>query len=230
MLPESLSMLGAIRAVDFDWKEAERRFRLALELDPNSDEALINYSWCYLTPMRRLSEAIAVMNRVLERDPLSEIAFLFLGWFYSFIGQWDHAIQHFRNALDLNSNHHQARRFLGLALIGKGMINEGILEYETAARSIGMPPTLAYAKAGQIQKAKELLKEMDAYIQKTYVPALFAETCFALGEVDQGFDWMEKAVDEHDEQLYFIHANSAYDPLRSHPRYHALLRKMNLEP
>jgi hypothetical protein len=38
MLPESLSMLGAIRAADFDWKEAERKFRLALELDPNSDE------------------------------------------------------------------------------------------------------------------------------------------------------------------------------------------------
>ncbi len=228
MLPEILAMLGAIRAANFDWKEAEREFRHALEIDPNSDEVLINYSWFYLTPMRRLGEAIAAMKRVLERDPLSSISLIFLGWFYSFTGQWDHAIQHFRNALDLDPNYHQARRFLGLALIGKGMIDEGILEYETAARNIGLPPTLAYAKGKQIQKARNLLKEME--IQKTYLPSSIAEIYFSLGDIEQGFDWMEKAVDEHDGQIYYIHANSSYDPLRAHPRYRALLRKMNLEP
>ena len=41
---------------------------------------------------------------------------------------------------------------------------------------------------------------------------------------------MEKAVEVYDTQIYFIHANNFYDPLRSHPRYRALLRKMNLEP
>ncbi len=230
MLPETHAMLGTLQASAFDWKGAEREFRLGLELDPASEEVLINYSWCYLIPMLRLTEAIAAIQRVLELDPLSVISHTFLGWFYSFVGQWDHAIKHYRTALEFDPGFHRARMFLGLAFIEKGMIDEGILAYETGARLLGEPPILAYAKAGQIQKAKDLLGDLPAHAQKAYVPASFAQIYFALGEINLGFDWMEKAVDEHDEQIYYIYAAKSFDPLRSHLRYHALLRKMNLEP
>ena len=44
------------------------------------------------------------------------------------------------------------------------------------------------------------------------------------------FEWLEKAVEEHDAILLNLHIYRFLDPLRSHPRYKALLRKMNLEP
>jgi len=48
--------------------------------------------------------------------------------------------------------------------------------------------------------------------------------------MDQAFDWFEKAVDEHEPLMLHIHVHPNYDPLHAHPRYSALLRKMNLEP
>jgi hypothetical protein len=47
---------------------------------------------------------------------------------------------------------------------------------------------------------------------------------------DKGLDWFEKAIDTHDGLISHGHLFPIYDPLRSHPRYHALLRKMNLAP
>jgi hypothetical protein len=61
-------------------------------------------------------------------------------------------------------------------------------------------------------------------------PSSLAHIYFGLGEIDKAFDWFEKAVDALD--LWIIHVGlmPIYDPLRSHPRCHALLRKMNLKP
>jgi hypothetical protein len=62
------------------------------------------------------------------------------------------------------------------------------------------------------------------------VPAVsFALIYFSLAEVDKGFDWLDKAVDEGDCQMLDINVYPILDPFRSHPRYQALLHKMNLE-
>ena len=230
MLAENHAMFGAIQAINYDWQGSEKEFRLGMEFNPKSDEVLINYSWFYLTPMRRLNEAIATMKKVLEFDPLSEVSHMFLGWFYSFIGEWDQSIGHFRNALELDPNYHYARMYLGLALIENGMIDEGVRTYETAERNLGGSPILAYARAGKVHKALALLENWESDPNKPYLPASFAQVYFALGEIDQGFNWMEKAVEDRDQQIYYIHADMKYDPLRSHPRYKALLKRMNLEP
>ena len=58
----------------------------------------------------------------------------------------------------------------------------------------------------------------------------FAYIYYGLGEMDKAFDWLDKAVDEKDGLLYEITSVSYSDPLSSHPRYKAVLRKMNLEP
>ena len=58
----------------------------------------------------------------------------------------------------------------------------------------------------------------------------FASIYLGLGEIDAAFDWLDKAVEERDTGLLLIPASPLLKPLRSHPRYHALLRKMNLEP
>ena len=57
-----------------------------------------------------------------------------------------------------------------------------------------------------------------------------AEIYAGLGEVGKCLDWLEKAVEER-ETLTATYTNYPWcNPLRSHPRYHALMRKMNLEP
>jgi len=51
-----------------------------------------------------------------------------------------------------------------------------------------------------------------------------------LGEVAQALEWLEKGVDERDMVVVnALKTELGYVPLRGHPRYQALLRKMNLE-
>jgi hypothetical protein len=90
----------------------------------------------------------------------------------------------------------------------------------------------ACAQAERIGDARKILEELQGLSPNSYVPAMaFGLIYFALGEIDKGFDWFEKGVDERDRMIFHIHVHPQFcDPLGAHPRYHALLRKMNLEP
>lgn len=77
----------------------------------------------------------------------------------------------------------------------------------------------------------KLLEELRERAQAQYVPSWsFAAIYLRLGEMDKAFDWFEKAVDEREPLMLHCHVHPNYDPVRTHPRYKALLRKMNLEP
>ena len=87
-----------------------------------------------------------------------------------------------------------------------------------------------YTLAGRIAEAKKILDELHELARKTYVlPYVFVLIYFGLGEMDKALDWIEKEIDEQDGMIMNILVMPTFDPLRSHPRYHALLRKMNLE-
>jgi hypothetical protein len=49
-----------------------------------------------------------------------------------------------------------------------------------------------------------------------------------LGEKDAAFEWAEMAVEQHDPTIVSFQADLVFRPLRSDPRYTALLRQMNL--
>ena len=90
---------------------------------------------------------------------------------------------------------------------------------------------IAFAKTGRIDNAKLLIQKLQEWTHKSYVsPSIFAWVYCAAGEIDKGLDWLEKCIDERDALVLVVRDFAIYDPLRSHPRYHALLRKMNLEP
>jgi tetratricopeptide (TPR) repeat protein len=170
-------------------------------------------------------------------DPLSPFLRYLLGYMYSLTREIDNAIEQYRTALELDPQYFLAHWALGSVYIFLSKYEEGIREIETGARILEHSAyalgTLgsAYARAGHIEQAQHMLSELSKLRQKGYVPNIsFAYTYFALGDIDQGFDWLEKAVDECYAGIVQVTVNPIYDRLRSHPRYHALLRKMNLEP
>jgi TolB-like protein len=88
-----------------------------------------------------------------------------------------------------------------------------------------------YARAGLINEAQKLFGEFQELAQRVQVtPVMYGNIYSSLGDIDTAFDWFEKAVDEHDGSMLHFHITPIYDKLRSHPRYNALVRKMNLEP
>jgi tetratricopeptide (TPR) repeat protein len=237
MLAEAHAMMGVLRASNYDWQGAESEFRRALELDPKSEDAWSWYDYYYLVPMRRLDEAIAASRRAVELDPLSPFLQWRLGYRYYLTRQWDRAIAQFHGVLELDPHHLWAYMFFGFTYLQAGKFEEAIRACETVAQLMGRSPLAlgmlgaAYACAGRTGEAQKLLGELHELAQKTYVPPLsFAVLCPALGEIDKGLDWLEQAVDERVGIIIHLHIDPSFDLLRSHPRYPALLRKMNLAP
>ena len=236
-LPEAHAMTGVLQTEEFDWKGAERKFLEALEIDPKSWDVLTMYSIYFLLPLRRFDEAIAVSRKALELDPLSPLTHTNLGIIYLMAGQLDRAVEQQHHALLLDPHYWMANLRLGWTYLSMGKYEDAIQALETAAQlvvqgayALGLLG-LAYARAGRIYEAQKLLKDLEEQGKRTYVlPSAIARIYLGLGEIDKGFDWLEKAIHERDVLIYTYQIASIFDPLRSHPRYQALLRKMNLEP
>jgi tetratricopeptide (TPR) repeat protein len=152
------------------------------------------------------------------------------------MGQYDRAIEHCRNALELAPHHFASHVYIGSAHMFKGEFEEGIRSIEAAVKLAGQFPIFqgtlgwTYAKAGRTGEARRLLEELKTAACKSYVPAIsFAYIYDGLGEVDECFDWLNKAVDDRELTALHMICHPGFESLRSHPRYKALLRKMNLE-
>ena len=86
----------------------------------------------------------------------------------------------------------------------------------------------AYAAAGKRDEALKILDELKQLSKRGHVQATTVSKVYAgLGQKNQAFEWLEKAYEEHERQLVEIKINSAWVSLRSDPRYHDLLRRMN---
>jgi adenylate cyclase len=237
MLAEAHSLRAMLQASEFDWKEAQREFGRALELNSDSADVWANYSQFYLVPVRRLEEAVTAAQKALKLDPLSAHIHWHLGSRYYLMRRYGQAIEQFRNALELDPRWHFAHMDMGFCQIFLGNSEQGIKAVETGARLMQQDSfvlaklSMAYALVGRIAEAKQISEQLQEIAQKKYVSAfVFGAIYLGLREMDRCFDWMEKSVDEHESMFQYALFDPIVDPFRSHPRYHALLRKMNLEP
>jgi TolB-like protein/Tfp pilus assembly protein PilF len=235
-LAEAHAVMGALRASEFDWKAAEREFSRAVALDPRSGDVLRWYEHYYLGPMKRLDDSVAAYLRAVETDPLSPSLQAQLGYSYCLKRDWNRAIEQCRTALDLDPQC-WAYMLLGSCYFHVGQHDDAIRAMETLPQIMGRSSfALAnlgwvYGSAGRAAEARRLLEELEEGAQKGYVPSWsFAVIYQGLGEMDKAFDWFERAVDEHESLMLQFNVHPNYDPLRTDPRYPALMRKMNLEP
>jgi hypothetical protein len=89
---------------------------------------------------------------------------------------------------------------------------------------------LSLGLAGQSAEARTLLERIRGMASKAYVPpTAFAWIYIGLGEIDDAFDWLDRAIDACDQFMMPIKSYAFLDPFRSDPRFHALLRKMRLD-
>ena len=214
----------------WNWAEAEREFKLAIQLDANDANAHHWYSF-YLSSMGRVEEAIAEMKRALELDPLSLVATANLGVIYFYFGQNEQGIKEYRKALEMDPNYPFARFHLACAYLFEGMYDEALGEFRKYSELIGGHPdtdgslALYYAFVGNREDA---LKSLAILQRRDVSPRLVAGIYARLGDKDQAFNWLEKAYEEHDALLPLLNVNPIWQPLHSDPRFQDLLRRIGL--
>jgi hypothetical protein len=82
---------------------------------------------------------------------------------------------------------------------------------------------------GRADEAREVLRQLEDRARHTYVsPYHLAFVYTGLGEHERALDLLEQAFDERAGAMYGIKGSFLLAPLRSHPRFRTLLKKMNL--
>jgi len=236
-LAEAHSSLGAVRFLaDWNWSEAERDFRRALELNPGYVEAHCTYS-AYLSAMGRGEEALAETRRAQELDPLSIATQIAVGWAFYYARRYDQAIEQCGKILESEPNSVGARDCLGLSYLAKNMYEKAITECQRAVDLSGndlnraVDLARAHALAGNKAEARNALKELRARAIGSYVPpSLFAQIHLSLGEKKQGLAWLETAYADRDVYLAQIKVEPAFDSVRSDPGFRDLMRRLGLPP
>jgi eukaryotic-like serine/threonine-protein kinase len=222
---------------DLDWSDAEKEFQRAIELNPNYAIAHTWYATRVLRNMGRSEEAIVEQRRAVELDPLSLIANLALGVEFSEARQYDQAIEQLLKTVELDPNFSLAHVMLGRTYVEKAAYKDGIEEIERAlalspdnARFVGWLG-MAYAREGNRANAQKVLDQLNMIANQKYVAANYRANIYAaLGEKDKAFEWFDRAYDERSIGLSPLKTSFEYDPLRSDPRFAALLRRINLQP
>ena len=242
-LAEPHAALGVVlHEYDWNFPEAEKEFKRAIELNPNYASA---HQWYgeYLMNMGRFDEAIAEAKRAQELDPLSLIINTMVGRAYYAARRYDEAIQKYRKTLEMDSNFPVARGDLAEVYFEKGMYEEAIEEKRKQRIIEGATPEQlekglamvkeVYRKSGARafwQKIIELEQEGARKRNTEISPVVLADYQVRMDDKEQALDLLEKAFasSERDLGLVQLKANPVWEPLHTDPRFQDLLRRIGL--
>jgi TolB-like protein/DNA-binding winged helix-turn-helix (wHTH) protein len=224
------------KQLDYRWPDTERELTKALAASPSSPFVRMHYAVGWLMPQGRIREAIAELQSALEWDPLSYHPRCWLAIMLALAREWDRSLEQARLLIELEPDPAIGYWAQGFALRGKGLVAESIASHARAAGiSGGAGLTLGWlglvlGAAGRLDEARAVLGQLEADREHRYVPpSSLAWVHLGLRDVDRAFEWMERAVDAHDQLMMPIKSYAFLDPIRRDPRFAALLRKMKLE-
>ncbi len=233
-LAEAHNSLGIVKLFyDWEFPGAEREFQRAIELNPGMASAPHWYA-VLLVIEKRFEEAFREIKRAQELDPLSLIVTTDVGWVLTWSRQYDQAIEQYQKALELDQHFFFAHFGLGITYKYKGAYKEAVDEFTKATMS-GGPDILGalghtYAVWGKTSEAQEALMKLKERQTRAPISMGIAAIYIGLGEKDQAFLWLDRAVDERAEPMIYLNVDPLYDPIRSDPRFTELQRRVGLRP
>ncbi|HET9533199.1 MAG TPA: tetratricopeptide repeat protein, partial [Blastocatellia bacterium] len=217
---------------EWDWPEAERDFKRTLELNPSHANALTSYAGLLRTK-GEMNEAVTVMQRALEIDPLSMRIRMNLGLTYYYFRKYDEAIAQFQVALQMDPNFFFSYVNIGRAYLQKKQPLEAIGFLEKARDlSEGDPQALAplaraYAASGRKREAQEILDRIVRVSKQSYIrPHEVGMIYASLGQKEQALSWLEKAYQDRSAWLLTVKLDPELDGLQPDPKFKDLLSRI----
>jgi TolB-like protein len=230
---ETYVVLGyASYATDWNLENADRLFHRGVELSPNSaDVHMFRANWlCFVG---QIDEGLAAVDRAIALDRLSTVASFVREWCLYMGRRYDEVVIQHAKTMALDSTFLYMDWFIGAAYREQGRYAEALAEYAKAQKLAGNQPlhglAITYARMGKVQEARGILGRLQAYARDHYVnPIFFAEIHASLGEKDLAFEWLERAASDRTVWMAGLHRWPELDPLRSDPRFTALIRRIGL--
>ena len=218
-----------------DWPAAERAFRRGAELNPNDADIPGHYG-LFLALFGRNEESLAQLERAAQLDPFVLGLNLFWGRVFFFMRDYDHALNQFAKTLELHPGYPRTHEWLGDACEKKGMLSEAVTQWTAALNLSGETEHAkilekTYAASGfeaavRALAEKQLQKLQEKTARGEHVPAYhYLMAYMRLGDTERAISWMAKTVEERSWFALQLRVNPLLDPLRSDPRFGALVQK-----
>ncbi len=233
-LAEGYAVSGELKfTYEWDFAGAEKDLLRAIELEPNSDLAHERYAFC-LSVRGRFDEAIAEAKMAQEINPNSLQHQQVDGVILYLARRYDEAIIQLRRVIEVDENHPTVYGWLWTAYELKGD-TAGAYEWfmkgqkRTNSENVGLFQN-AYEMSGWRgvkQKQLELQKINEQNPLTNYFA--IARHCARLGEKEQAFEYLNKAIEKRQGQMIMLNVEPSFDNLRDDPRFDELVRRVGLK-
>jgi len=236
-LPEAHSLLGSLAAMyDYDWAEADRRFRLAFARNPVSVDVRWHRTNFFLAHAGRAQEGVEDLSRARAEDPLNPSILWTLAVALRAVNRDAEADAMYREVVDMNVGYLSSIAAVVLSgnHLARGEVRESLAFAETAhARHPQSPWAIgqyaaALACAGQKDRSSALAEQLrpGAAFGAPFGLALAA---IGRGHLDEAADWLEKAIEQRDLWVSFLLnvGNIGGRVMWSSPRWPRLANLMN---
>jgi TolB-like protein/Tfp pilus assembly protein PilF len=223
------SMANVHFIFEWDWVSAETEIQRARELDP-TDADTLNVAGVISQALGRFDEAIELNQKAISRDPLNAFNYNWLGSAQLAVGRYTDSEIALRRAIELAPpNGFGARYTLIELLLASGQLSAALKTSDEFQRPIGHAwgKALASFALGRKTDSDSALAELKTQYAANNA-ALIADVHGYRGELDEAFEWLERAYQEHESSLTQIKSDLSLKILHEDPRYHAFLRRMNL--
>ena len=221
------SRANVLYRMRWDWQGAQSDLARAMALDPNRSASLVNYAAVMFTLGKR-EPALDAVRKAVAVDPLSDTAWVALGRYSEGAGDIEEAKRAYEQSLQINPEQNWANFLLGNRLLTEGKVDEAIAHYQRAPeqfRTTGM--AMAEFTRGNDAASKALLAKMETDFAVGFAYQI-AQIHAWRGEKDEAFQWLDRCFPIHDAGLVRLPFDPALDPLRSDPRFAAIVARMGI--
>lgn len=218
-------------AFEWDVPAAEKDFLRALELEPNNDYA----HWLYallLASRKQFDEALTEIETAQAIDPSAGQYMMHRGRILLYARRYDEAVLNFERMMDLDENSFSnwtqyAYEMKGDEAKAYEIFTKLQERWESKHREVY--PKIYETAGWQGVKRKSLEFAKVNIKEGSGNPFNVARECAMLGERDQAFEFLNKAVEERKWLIYNLNVEPAFDSLRDDPRFEELVRRVGLK-
>ena len=233
--PETHQMLGSFYLwYHWDFERAEREFKTYERLSPAFIYANV---FDFYNAAGRFEEAKALAEKMYRVEPNNFNSWTRRGLAYCFNGEFEQGYKYYLKAIELFPDSWYLKSEAARAFAFSGRYDKTIelISFQLQTLSeVRIPRDIGFLAVAHYHNfnrgyTNELLEELKSRSSESPAgsPAYYIAMIYAqMGENDDAFEWLEKAYQDREVEMYWLKVEPTFSPLRKDPRWQGMLGKI----
>ncbi len=217
------------RVYDWDWEGTRKDLDSAFALAPRESEGVRGAAYL-AAALGDWEKARALAKEALALDPLNYMVHELKAGFIDIpSGRYADAERELTTALQIAPRAGNLRAWLGKSLLLQKRYAEALAAFAQETRDDGQleGSAMAYFAMGKRKESDQMLAAATEHNASVWASEIARVHAYR-GEVEQALQWLDRAYEQRDEDLWCVKGDPFFSNLAGEPRFQALLRKMNL--